>query len=793
MKKNLNIAIPFLISCLAVFPLSAGQLLNPSLKPDENGQLSGWKLWNSKHPYRIRNGAVSTKTVTPDNPGFGLHQTVKYKKADVTPIIFGGWSTAEAVAAGGDYCVYLDVIHTDGSLKCVKANWTPGTHGWKETCSVYIPRKPVASVKFHVLLRHTSGKAMFKGMFLKRGEPGALIQDVSALSMAPWDKNRYCVRYSFFSPKIKSRCRLLDGKGRTVAEFEASGQVVRREINCGSTPVSVEITATDGISEKICRRELLPISVPDSFAGGRKVAIWTADSMEKISPLTFPTENASETLFLELAGNERESMQVLISNAQDTSLNQLSLDISPLKRADGTLFPGKIKWERVGYIPRTVPSGRHPEQLPEQEYWLPDPLLPPASFSVPPKATQGIWLTVHAPRGIPAGKYSGRIRVMSGAEAVGSIPFTVRAFAFSLPDTFSYRSAFSLMDGYLRFYYPRRFQEIRRKAWDIMLDHRLNPDDITRTEMPPVDDLLYARGRGMNSFNILHLVPRPRKAVLWTLHAPLKAYDDSLFEEFRRRLEPYMKELRKHGLDKYAYFYGFDELKKESYPVIARTREFVARQYGIPLMTTAYLYTDLKRNPEKKELKAADWFCPLTSVYDSAFSERLRKENHQVWWYTCCAPEYPYMNFANLEYPFYEGRLIAWQTFFQKADGFLFWHVNNWLKTERLYLDAAQTYQPAYHRLKYAMGATGDGEFLYPGRQEPYPSIRLANLRDGSEDYDYLAMLAETDPETARKTAERLTPRLRSFERNPVKIREARRQLATELENRCRKKQSPLP
>mgnify|MGYP000777545193 CR=1 FL=1 len=91
------------------------------------------------------------------------------------------------------------------------------------------------------------------------------------------------------------------------------------------------------------------------------------------------------------------------------------------------------------------------------------------------------------------------------------------------------------------------------------------------------------------------------------------------------------------------------------------------------------------------------------------------------------------------------------------------------------------------------MGATGDGEFLYPGRQEPYPSIRLANLRDGSEDYDYLAMLAETDPETARKTAERLTPRLRSFERNPVKIREARRQLATELENRCRKKQSPLP
>ena len=47
----------------------------------------------------------------------------------------------------------------------------------------------------------------------------------------------------------------------------------------------------------------------------------------------------------------------------------------------------------------------------------------------------------------------------------------------------------------------------------------------------------------------------------------------------------------------------------------------------------------------------------------------------------------------------------------------------------------------------------GDGTLVYPGREGPIGSIRLANIRDGIEDYEYLCKLAsiEGDIEKARE------------------------------------------
>ena len=47
--------------------------------------------------------------------------------------------------------------------------------------------------------------------------------------------------------------------------------------------------------------------------------------------------------------------------------------------------------------------------------------------------------------------------------------------------------------------------------------------------------------------------------------------------------------------------------------------------------------------------------------------------------------------------------------------------------------------------------AQGDGLLIYPGPDGPIASIRLANIRDGVEDYEYLhALAAQTDFETAQ-------------------------------------------
>ena len=78
---------------------------------------------------------------------------------------------------------------------------------------------------------------------------------------------------------------------------------------------------------------------------------------------------------------------------------------------------------------------------------------------------------------------------------------------------------------------------------------------------------LHARARGMNRFNILNIVPPPKDPkALWVCYTPPAATEDPAFyPAFKARLDPYVAELRRHGLQKFAYLYGFDERQKEYY------------------------------------------------------------------------------------------------------------------------------------------------------------------------------------------------------------------------------------
>ena len=73
-----------------------------------------------------------------------------------------------------------------------------------------------------------------------------------------------------------------------------------------------------------------------------------------------------------------------------------------------------------------------------------------------------------------------------------------------------------------------------------------------------------------------------------------------------------------------------------------------------------------------------DCYCPLTDVYKADVSDEMRRLGKKVWWYVCCSPKYPYANFASLEYPPVEGRLLGWMTHLYRADGLLYWNVNFW-------------------------------------------------------------------------------------------------------------------
>ena len=770
MKHLLTLSL-FLLTVFSFAKVSPAQegknhLLNPELKISADGKtLEGWDDYNPENPFSVVSDESNTLRVSGKTDGktaFGLKQKITYEVPSLKPINIGGWSRASDVKRGAEYCVYLDILHSDGTWTySIRAKWKTGTHGWEAAEFSYRPKKPVKQISYFILLRKNSGSAMFRDMTLTRGEPKLQIHYVSVYNMAPWKNNCYRIRYEFLKDKVKSEYRLVDASGKILKSGTAAGKTVDKTVECPGNPVKLIVKGTDGKSSREMSSPVLRIMPPAILPNGKKTMVWTADSMTKVSPLTFPGKNAGKRIRLSLAGDERESAQILISNLAPETLKGILLEPGELKDSNGNLFPGKIIWERIAYVPRAANCNTHREALPDGIYWLPDPLLPAAEFSVLPGSTQGLWITAVADRKGKPGIYRGTIRVKGFPKS--EIPIEVKVHGFDLPQRFSYRTAFAVMDGYLDMQYPDQpLKMIRRKAWDIMLDHRLNPDDITRTSLPEIDDLLYARKRGMNYFTICNLVPEPKRKVLWSLVAPVSAYNDELFTEFKRRFDPYVAELKKHGLEKDGAFYGFDERGEEYFPVMSKLRDMLSKRYGIPMFTTSAMFRLLAANPSRKDCYGNDWYCPPTMFYKKDLAKKLRAKGHQVWWYTCCGPYYPYANFASLEYPFRDGRLLAWMSYYNEADGFLFWHTNNWYRGTK-YLDESSSFQPDF-RLFVIGGAAGDGQFLYPCKNGPVPSIRLANLRDGSEDYDYLKLLEQkAGKKTAMKLAGTLVPDVCNF------------------------------
>ena len=98
--------------------------------------------------------------------------------------------------------------------------------------------------------------------------------------------------------------------------------------------------------------------------------------------------------------------------------------------------------------------------------------------------------------------------------------------------------------------------------------------------------------------------------------------------------------------------YGFDEREKNFYPQLLSLWKRLKADFGLPVMTTAYMYRDVTQGKLAFESPLAtmtDIHVPLESVYDQALSDRYRALGREVWWYTCCGPKEPWCSNASYE------------------------------------------------------------------------------------------------------------------------------------------------
>ena len=675
-----------------------------------------------------------------DRPHSGWwHKNIVYDSADTRPLWFGGTLRCENAFPASpkgeqEFGVSVVVKYKDGEEDWRPfAWWQPGTHDWQTTQNVFWPAKPVASAHLRIAANPGPGTAEYKDVFLRREDPGISVASWHRITDRPFTARDWL--YVAFPREYEWSS---DAGGGLTAS--GRGKRAMAPVPHGAGVLKLRLSCDGRTAEKtIAFRES---ALPRSPVAGGEAEVWTESSMKAVTPLTFPKPGAARDIRLAAARRAAASAQVLVTTAEDTSLENVTLDISPLLDRSGNALSGRIRWERVGYVRRHPEATMHPMAPDREERWIADPLLPAAPMKVRPGTTQGAWVTFFAASNAVPGTYRGEITVASDGKAVGRIPVSFAVLPLSLPHKFSGAQIHSLYETHVLNLYGRRGREMLERVWDICFDHRLNPDGCgTRYFEPvPVETLVRWRDRGMSRTSAIPLnVKAKSPTTMWVSDPTLAQTEDPAFyEDIRDRLKPYVDKVRAAGLIDCIYVYGFDERRDDMFASIgAFWRRFKADFPDVPMMTTAFMYRRKAEGRNVADWTATDWHCPGMPFWRKSLTDELHAEGKQAWWYICCSPAYPRLN-VGIEHPPAEPRLISWQQYAEGCDGVFNWSINYWHR--RRLFDDSDPYFDKWDFGRGMSGMSGDGLMIYPGKSGPVPSLRLANVRDGVQDYEMMKL-----------------------------------------------------
>ena len=177
----------------------------------------------------------------------------------------------------------------------------------------------------------------------------------------------------------------------------------------------------------------------------------------------------------------------------------------------------------------------------------------------------------------------------------------------------------------------------------------------------------------------------------------------------------------------------------------------------------------LTEQPEKELLGNVDIWCPMPHYLHTEHESACRKAGEDFWWYLCTEPKAPYFG-EFIDRAGAELRLWGWASWKTEIKGILMWSATYWT-SRAAYPDVKKPQNPYEDPMAWVGGGqaqpgerrpwgNGDGRFIYPPLKcvsdaggtdfisdEPVPTVRLAMVRDGVEDFEYLTILKSLAPE----------------------------------------------
>ncbi len=423
------------------------------------------------------------------------------------------------------------------------------------------------------------------------------------------------------------------------------------------------------------------------------------------------------------AKNQYLSFQIIVNPRNRTKLEDARIGNCP--------FESEIRLCR--YIRLDEPSRIFPERSTDDypSYW-PDPLVAFRPVMIEQGYNQGIWITVYIPTGAKSGVYNANALLKIGEKSV-SVNFAIRVFDFSLPTPRTFKNVTDVYGEMIRQgrgQSPRKFvdaysSKIEKLYADLFA--RYNLSVVSYYERAFELDVLGEYWRKSSAVGL----PGGEAMIIfegkyWPKYSGGKKYEGGDDEYFRAAVETFKKRIgyyRRAGVRGKIYAIITDDaLYRKEY------RKFLER--FVPLVRglddELVLVGCVKSNFDNWQ---ADLFDVVITGFDvsadveKAIAEALKSGKISARWAVL-------NRWTAIDSEPVELRSIFWRLFDKGITGS--WHWDGlwfWFLTDDVYNHPKMN------------NWWGEGYLVYPPGDNPVPSMRLAQIRAGIDDYEYLTIL----------------------------------------------------
>ena len=452
----------------------------------------------------------------------------------------------------------------------------------------------------------------------------------------------------------------------------------------------------------------------------------------------------SRTAVCSAARKEYEGFQIILMGSRDAEPISVSVSVSDLVHDDGTtrIPASHIAWGRIQRV-----TTEQPDIPVDFVGAIPDVILEDGTpVAVSPRDFGAVFCRINT-GDAQSGCYQGQVTLTAG-EFVEKIDIALTVYDFDLPLRGSLRTAFCFFEQYYRNWYGVKTlsDSQREQIYEFLLDYRISPCNIYSRDVPHPDLKFLEKYRDRINFLTVGRIG--------------DGTDEQVREAVAARADV-LRKVRAVGLEDFMVYYGFDEISMhmENLPAAERINKALRSAWPeLQRMQTSFPIPELQ---------------PVYNVWTPLFHEfaapdrldviqALRARGDRIWWYAADAPRHPCPNFF-LDYPVFDCRVIGILSYLHDVEGILYWCVNREWPTNMDIRDQWPNAPWKSHIFHAHTGKrkhkNGMGNLVYPGRNGTlHASLRLENLRDGLEDYEYMVTLRHavtrlegTDTPAARK------------------------------------------